>query len=319
MKRLVVFLVLVAVTALAFADDALVLPKGVIRLRATGGYGTVQKEFDADGEKVDLGQADKLQILNVGGAVEYGIVDGVNIALQWAPGYNVWSMLDAAAPVDKAKLNGAFDLFAGAKIQILGDQGFVPNDTMRFAVAPGVVIPLPAPDWDEQKANVIAGDDFIASDADNHAFGVGARLAFDYLVSKEFFVNVYGEFMYFLPVDKDVFSPLTATVTPDVEYIFGYRLTLEAEAQYAKAVGDGMRVTVGLPLTYVTTPELERGGAAVPDSETYSLSVGPWVALMLTKTPLPLEFEIGYEIPVVGKNTFATSILSFQAKAFLKF
>ena len=53
MKRILVLLLLLAVASLASADDALVLPKGVMRIYITGAYGFVDSAFDPDGEKVE--------------------------------------------------------------------------------------------------------------------------------------------------------------------------------------------------------------------------------------------------------------------------
>ena len=53
MKRIVVGLLLLALTATVFADDALVLPKGVLRTYFTGAYAFINKEWDPDATKVD--------------------------------------------------------------------------------------------------------------------------------------------------------------------------------------------------------------------------------------------------------------------------
>ena len=315
MRRLLVLTVVLSLAALAFADDALVLPKGVIRARVTGAYTMATQQFDSSGDKVDVLGVDALNTFNIGAALEYGIVDGVNIAAQWIPGYIVYSKFDSVA-LDKAKINGPFDLFLGAKVQILGDQGMVSkSETMRFAAAAGAVVPLPGADFDKELTNALSGKEYIASDADKHVFGLGARGYFDYVINKMFFVNLYSEFIKYFKRDLQT-SPGDVTG----EYDYGYQLTLEAEPHFEMPVAEKTQLKAGLPFTYVTTPEVEKDGTAAPDTESYQLTVRPNVALFMTGLPLPIEIELGYLYPLAGKNvSFANSAVTFQLKAFAKF
>ena len=69
-------------------------------------------------------------------------------------------------------------------------------------------------------------DEWIAQELDKHAFGIGARGYFDYVVSKMFFVNLYSEFIKYFARDqemlaftrRDLWSPkprsATATSSP---------------------------------------------------------------------------------------------------------
>ena len=119
MKRILVLILLVTVASFAFADDALVLPKGVLRTYVTGAYGFATSYYDQDGEKQDMaGLYEGYKIINLGGALEFGVTDWVSAAVQWAPGWNLWSEFDKPTfPLDdNARANGPFDIFAGAKI-----------------------------------------------------------------------------------------------------------------------------------------------------------------------------------------------------------
>lgn len=318
MRKLLVLILAMAVAAAVFADDALVLPKGVIRARLTGAYAMASEEFDVDADKVDLAYGD-LKMFNIGAAIEYGIIEGVNIAAQWVPGYVLYSEFEDA----DAKLNGALDLFVGAKAQIIGDQGLVTkNEMMRLAFAAGCVVPLPGADFEDELDNLLAGDDFIAQDPDKHAFGIGGRGYFDYVINKMFFVNLYAEFIKYFARDQEFITPIPIApfvAVAEAEIGYGYQLTLEIEPHFEMEVAEGMTLKAGLPFTYVTTPEIEVEGDAVDDSDTYSLAVRPNVALFMTKTPLPLEFELGYLYTIAGKNTTAVGALTFQVKAFAKF
>ena len=330
MKKILILLLLLAVGLLAFADDALVLPKGVLRTYVTGAYGFVKSAFDPDGNKVDA--ADVLpapiyqgyKLFNLGGALEYGVTDWMSAAVQWAPGWNVWSEFDdPLAPIldDNARANGPFDIFAGAKIQVLGEKGLVTNDTIRVAFAPGVKIGIPYPDWQKQADNKVAGDPWIVKSVDKHAWGLGARAYFDYVLNKMFYFNLYSEFIYYLKTDVDN-SDLWSTVPPllvvaEVEY--GYDLTLEAEPHFEMMLGDGLRLGIGVPATLTMNPEEKRDGTAVADSDSYLFSVGPNISMFLIGFVIPMEFKVGYTLPLMGKNVDAVNTVVVQLKTYLKF
>lgn len=318
MRKLLVLTLILALAATVFADDALVLPKGVIRVRATGAYTMATETFDADSEKVDLAGGNSLNMFNLGASLEYGIIEGVNIAAKWIPGYVVYTKFEDS---DKAKLNGPFDLFLGAKVQILGDRPVaetLKNETMRFAVAAGAVVPLPGADFDEQRANILAGDEFIAADVDRHVFGVGGRLYFDYVGNKMFYFNLYSEFIKYFKKDQDMlaFTPFPVVATAEMDY--GYQLTLEAEPHFETPVAPGVLFKAGLPVTYVMSPEVKADGTGIADTDSYSLEVRPNVALFITTLRPPVELEVGYLYPVAGKNvSYANSALTFQLKVYV--
>lgn len=306
-KKILVALVLAALVLPVFADDALMLPKGVIRTRIVPSYAFANKGFDADGESVDLDET--AQFFNLGAAVEYGATDWLTAALQWAPGYNVWSDPGLPAPFDKGTANGAFDLFAGAKVLILGDTGFVPNETMRFAAALGVKIPMPGADFDKEYDNMLAGDPFIAADPDKHAFGMGGRLYFDYIINSDMFVNLYNETIYYFP--REDVETLIGTVD---EQKYGMDITFEAEFHYAMAVAEALKLNLGLPVRYVMTTESESGA----DDDKYTFSLNPTVGVFFTGK-VPFEVSVAYNIPLMGNNDYAMNTLTFQIKNYLKF
>jgi hypothetical protein len=125
MKKILVGVLLLALATAVFADDALVLPKGVLRVYLTGAYAFFNQAFDVDGLKADPAGYDALSAINLGGAIEFGVLDWISAAVQWAPGWTVWSATDNGANVmglDYANLtaNGPYNVFAGAKVQIIG-------------------------------------------------------------------------------------------------------------------------------------------------------------------------------------------------------
>ena len=327
MKKLVVGVLLLALAAAVFADDALVLPKGVLRTYFTGAYAFFDQEWDSTGEKVDVAGFDSLSLINVGGAVEFGVIDWISAAVQWAPGWNVWSTTEnGTPPYDRLLANGSFDIFAGAKIQVIGPKAPVASEKIRLAAAPGVKIPLPPPDWEQERANQTSGtENFIAESLDKHVLGLGLRAYFDYVLSKMFYLNLYSEFIYYPVADKRENVSLTdwtlvnVALQSNYDVEFGYDLTLEAEPHFEMMFGNGMRLGVGVPITYTMSPEIVRDGTAVADTDSYLLSVSPNVSLFLTKFFIPTEIKVGYTLPLVGKNANATNTVVVQLKTYLRF
>lgn len=313
MRKLLVLALAMAIGAVAFADDALVMPKGVLRIYLAPTYGFINEGFDDDAERVDVGS--EIDLFNLGLAIEYGVTDQVTAALQWGPGYTLWSKLDPEPlPVGEAKVNGAFDLFAGAKFQIVGPKGFVPNEAMRVAAAAGVVIPMPGASAEDETANALDDDKYIAMELDRHAFGVGARGYFDYLFTKEFFVNLYAEYIYFFEKDYD-----DSVNYGDLEEVkHGYQLKLEVEPQYSMPVGEGMTAEFGLAAQLKLTGETEVGGTGGGD-DGYLFSVKPNASVFLMNTPVPIELKASYTLPLMGKNDYAANFFTLEGRVYLKF
>lgn len=311
---------LLLASSFAFADDAIVLPAGVGRFYVANTYAFANGDYNADGEYTEYADgAGAFKVYNLGLALEYGVTDWISAAVQWAPGINVWSERDEMSGLSEQNLNGLADIFVGAKIQIVGEKAPVQNSLVRFAIAPGVKIPLPGVDMQEQLATVMSGsgDPVTVAQADKHLFALGARFYFDYIINKLFFMNLYSEFTYY-PIEGDYQD--TAPMPPDNSKIaYGYQLVLEAEPHFDYMLDNGIRISAGLPVTYVMTPNIKVDGTEVDDSATSVLKLAPSVSAFLTQLPLPLEFKLGYSFPVLGVNVPGTNALTFQAKAYFKF
>jgi hypothetical protein len=335
MKKVLLSLCIAALALPLFADDALVLPSRVIRTYLVGVYANVPNEYDLDSKKQSLDN--KISLFNLGAAVEYGVNDWISAAVQWVPGYYVASKIDG---VDGATLADAADLFVGAKLQIVGPKAPVQNDTIRFAFAPGVKIPLSKPDYEKEFESYMKGDDYLAKSADKHLFAFGGRGYFDYVINEMFFLNLYSEFLYYPGSIKAEDASVTDYGTvlgsraydpnydPSLKY--GYDLTLEFEPHFNTMVSEGLEFGAGLPFTYTASP-----GVSVSDdsldvysneaqpvyAETQSshlLNLGPYVSLFFQKSFIPLEFKVGYTFPLLGKNESAANRLLFELKAYAK-
>ncbi|HRY73031.1 MAG TPA: hypothetical protein P5165_07395 [Spirochaetia bacterium] len=319
MKKLFAVLLLVALALPVFADDAQTLPAGVLRTYITTAYAFGDQGFNPDGDKVD---AMELKALNLGTAIEYGVNDWISAGIQWAPGWNVWSETDYALGAGNTGLvNGIYDLFVGAKIQVVGSKAPISNDKVRFAVTPGVKIPLGGADFTKEYENILAGEDAIISDPDKHAWAVGGRASFDYVINEMFFANLFCEYIKYFEVKDALVSPTPAALEDlaKADYAYGYTLKLEAEPHFETPLGGG-KLGIGVPVSYSMWPATEKDGvemAAKPEG--YSLSISPSASYFFMAGPLPLEVKLGYTLPLMGESTPAYNTAVFQLKSYLKF
>ncbi len=83
--------------------------------------------------------------------------------------------------------------------------------------------------------------------------------------------------------------------------------------------GEGLRLGAGLPVTFTMSPELKVDDVAQADTNSYLLTVSPNVSLFLLKSFIPMEFKLGYTLPLLGKNNFASNSLVLQVKLYLRF
>ena len=330
MKKLLILMVLAALVWPMFADDALVLPQGVLRISIAPSYGFANKTWDKDGEAQDIlnplfttNKSDGIQYFNLGIALEYGVNDWITAALQWTPGWNLWSTMGFDKQLippstylyfDQGVLGSYADLFAGAKIQIVGKKAPVVNDTMRFSIAPGVKIPMPG-DSKPTQADLVKDETHVLKEIDNHLWGLGGRLYFDYNVTPEFFVNLYSEFIYY-PEQK---TDKNATFGDKTKVAKGYDWTIEIEPQYWAPVADGLVFKAFLPFTYKMTPDYKNEGTKVADSASTVLSVTPALGLFFTKTFLPIELKVGYRYPLMGTNNTIMNVVYILGRFYMKF
>lgn len=108
----------------------------------------------------------------------------------------------------KTILKGAAPLTVGAEIQILGNQGFVRNDTIMFSMTPGADIALPQPDWKAHGKAYADGDPHVnplvyAAGFDPR-YAVGGRMDFDYLPIEILRLNLQQEYRYRFEREYDV-------------------------------------------------------------------------------------------------------------------
>ncbi|OQY31637.1 MAG: hypothetical protein B6241_13490 [Spirochaetaceae bacterium 4572_59] len=332
MKKFLIALVLLSLTSAIFADDALVMPKGVIRVYFVGTYGITDSAYDTDGEAQDSSTGDS-SFFNQGYAAELGVTDSVTAALQWVPGHNLFCKSEVdpmnlslianygANPYGEnknLKTSGASDIFAGAKIQILGDHGFVKNDQFRFSMAPGFRIPLDSYDAKEEFENYKSGDDWRYSGRSNESLGIGSRFYLDYIVNENFFLNFYSEMIYNLPVDKKYTSIADSTNTTEYEVKYGTDMTFELESHYDYPLTEKSHLAFYLPVNYAMTQDVEIDGTSVDDSGSKYLQLQPEIGYFNADFKVPFEATFMYGLPLWGENATKMHTFSLKLKVYAR-
>ncbi|MCL2805175.1 MAG: hypothetical protein FWD26_04475 [Treponema sp.] len=358
MKKLVIIgLVLLFLAPALFAEDAKVMPSLVGRLTIAPNFTFATGAFNNNGEFVEFASGDSIKVFNLGFALEFGIISWITAAVQWAPGWTIWSDVKPAFPLPvpgNVNTNGVADLFIGAKFQIIGETAPVKNNMIRLALAPGVLIPLPGPDFEEEAVKIGLAQDATISNMDKHAFAVGGRFFFDFVFNKMFFINLFNEtIVYPIGVDlkktgltglqsygtRAAIAGAGGATAIDIDVNYGYKLTFEVEPVFSAPIGGGIILTAGVPVRYVYSPApthsvsvthtnsvtkaaLEAAAETALDAAAVgvqTLNINPNIAFFFTRTPLPLEFKFQYNIPVWGMNEFARHTAMFQIKAFFAF
>jgi hypothetical protein len=313
MSKLAVLWLAGAFCVCAFAEDARLPPRGVLRIDQSYSYSFINASFDENGDArpIESGYG-RIRLINIGAAAEYGATDRIAIGARWTPGWNVWSDYDyTVLPFDRVRFTGPFDVYAG--VRVLAALG----PAARFAFGAGAKIPLPSPDWAQERQRCEAGEPWRIQAADKHTPGVGGRGSLDLLPGGPFRLTLYGECMrYFLKPYREVnLSTWNQQTYEEVDY--GYDLTLAAEPRFEIALGAGLRLEVGAPVTWLVTPEVKLDGEPQEGTDTYLLTVRPCLSLSLTRTPVPLEIELGYTWPLRGKYLDAAHTVTLQVSSFL--
>jgi hypothetical protein len=310
MKKILFVLVIMALVLPVFAEDAKVLTQGVLRTYLAPSMSFSDSDFDSNGKKQSTNTS---TYVNLGTALEYGINDWISAAVQWAPGYNVYSNIENS----KQTSNGPFEAFVGAKVQVVGENAPAASDMFRVAFAPGVMVPLLyGYDAEKQTQELLAGNEYNVPPSYN-VFAIGGRFYADYVINSSFFFNLYTQYKYFFPKNGD--EDFSGFLMGADEVNYGYELTLELEPHYSAIVTEGVELSLGLPVTYTMTPEIKYDGTAMDNTDTQILDVTANIATFFTKLPLPLEIKVGYTYPAWGVNTSAMHSVVGQLKFYARF
>ena len=324
---------------IVFAEDALVLPARVGRVYAVPTFIHASQAFDVDGNRVD---ANTTNMFNLGFALEYGITSWITAAVQWTPGVNVWSNVDLGDGLE-GRVSGRGDLFAGAKLQIMGPAAPITNNRFRLAFAPGVKIPLGRPDFSGEPAVLATGGTPNVARLDNHVFAFGLRSFFDFVITDFLFINLFNE-VIFHPVSgrfgdlglgqaaqAAAIGAATGMDIAGADVDFRYQLRFQIGPQFNHLFQAPLiSFSAALPLTYVFTPGFTVAddartvimAAGQPDpnqGNVHNLFIRPNVSAFFMGLPLPMEFVLGYRIPLWGENVSAQHVVDFQIRFYFSF
>jgi len=358
MKRFLFFgLTLLLLGSALFAEDAKVMPERVGRFYLAPMFINSDQVFDKDGNRTDKG-VPPAKMFNLGMALEYGITPWITGAVQWTPGINAWSDVDrvSIAKNGSGEVADMGDIFLGAKIQIIGPKAPVQDDMLRLAVAPGIKIPLPGPDFSKELNKSTPTVNAI----DKHVLGFGLRSYFDYIVNENFYINLYNETLIY-PIKKDIKKAgfgqaftlanvndnFGGNASASGEIAYGYDLTFEIEPNFVYKIDESkIEFEAALPFTYKTSPgkkysfsgkgpagangvAMMENGFTHPISldyvagfsdgdQSHSLTIGPNLSAFFMGWPLPTQFKLSYAIPVWGQNTGVTHLIVLQIRAYFK-
>jgi hypothetical protein len=315
-KRTVLIVVILMVACVLSAEDAQMLPAGTLQTSFTGTFSFASSQWNENWRLEDLGVF-RYYAVNAGVAVEFGILNWLAVGLQWTPGFNIWSSFyQAPVPYDKATTIGPYDLYAAVKVQVLGSEALLPSETIRLTVSPLVKLPLFGRYFEDDYEKAVSDKIWMPGDPDRKALGVGGRAYFDYVLNRKLYLNLYGEFIYFLGTVEQkglnwsnwlVGMTGAAPSADEVDYRFA--LTAEVEPHLELLSTDVLRMQVGLPVSYAMTPEVKFDGTALAESDTHSLMIGPNLTLQFVKPKVPLELNVRYALPLFGKNVDASNAI----------
>jgi hypothetical protein len=288
MKRFILFLSLsVIMISLAFAEDAVVLPAGVLRVDADATIGFVSEGWNFDGKKTDMPDA---VIMGNALGTAYGFTEWFTAALDWMPGVadtdltniDIGNDGDGAAEI----YEGLSDFSIKAQFQIIGNTGLIESRRFRMRLTPGLVIPFPGIDDKDSSGN--------------HTWGVGGEVSLDTLFGDSFFVNTRSEF-YWFPLDNK------SKTNNEGE------LLLEAGPHYTVSIG-GVCLAFELPVNWTMSldndNDIPTGGPV-----SYLLSLRPALALKLTR-PFAVDIIVEYTIPLYGKNNYISHTIAIKAPVY---
>jgi hypothetical protein len=352
--------------AFVLADDASVLPARVGRVYLAPVFAFANGAYDEDGSYHSYQNGEgAMKAVALGVAAEYGVLDWISAAVQWTPAWVLASDVDvrqtlpvgpyAGTLMDKVNANGPADIFVGAKFLLIGEKAPAQSSQVRFAVATGIKVPLPGPDFADQYKNGGTGKGASGANQDKHVLGLGLRTYADYIVNKNFFINFYTEFIGY-PVNGKLsesglqgyiqkrgldelqsylsgMGVVSNRVSYKDEVFYGYDLTTELEPVFSASLPKGVNFSAGLPMNFRFSPPSEynvfidpmvlainpAASALIPEGKASMLfSLRPSASFFFTGFPLPTEFKLSYWAPLAGENSMATHSVVLQIKIYFK-
>jgi hypothetical protein len=334
--RTVVFLLFLCIVATSLlADDALIASKGALRIylvtsyfftdgRYTDGWGYESGSAASNFAAIPREEPPDVVGMNIGLAIELGIADWVSLTLDWIPGWTAWSDFAASNTVplifptslgyENADVNGIRDLTVAGNLKLIGRRSPVMvSDRMRLIWSPGIILPLPGADAEKQLDRAWNGEEWHYDTA-KHAFGLTNRLSFDYVFSKVFYINLANRINYFFEKSDTLYE-----IPPEERLIaFGFEAQFEAEGHLEVPISEGVRLGLALPVIFAMSSPIRLDGEELEGTDRYSFLTRPNIGFFFDDLAVPLEIEIAYAVPIIGKNAPKRYIVTLQIVSNIK-
>lgn len=141
-------------------------------------------------------------MFSLGFAVEYGVLDWLTAAVQWWPGWVMWSDSDTKFEgiyEGTVNNNGVTDIVTGIFVQIIGEKAPIRSDLFSLSLVPGFKMPLPGPDSEEEVRRALSDPQatITGANADRHVFGLGTQMYFSYKATSWLNLGLFSEFDFY--------------------------------------------------------------------------------------------------------------------------
>jgi hypothetical protein len=290
----VLVLLLVFVFLPAFAEETALLPGKTLRVTLAPSFGFQVQEWEGR-------EGAKVMLFNTGLGLGYGVSEWFNVQVLWVPGVNAWSELKATSGTGSYTYGYNSDIFLGLKIGILGPDAPLVKENMRFALAAGLVAPLPVTD----------GSDWEGA---YHLWGTALRLYYDYVFTPLFYLNVYVETAYY--PNQRLVGPNYGTRS--VDHPLDLNFELDFRFQYPLEE-KGMILHWGVPLRFFAAPWINRNDSSKGNERVMRFTPGVFFTASWVKLQFPFDLTLRYEAPLWGKYDMPIHRVSLLGRIYVKF
>jgi hypothetical protein len=290
------------------------LDAGDLRIRLIGGYGWLVSRFDDDGSRNRLDEGSgSARVVNLGLALEFGVIDWMTAGIGWIPGYNIWSRLDyqdppffPAQPGSLATYNGPMDIQVILRFRIVGSGGLVPSDWVGVSLGPAGVLPMPFPDWDKHREKWQDAERYVLYPPDKHHWGYGGVVFVDSEPAAGVFLCLSGKFIEYIPRDE---GRIYDTTTVEVDHQF--EIAAELEASYTWTLPEAQQAKVGCTLAYSFSPGDRIDGDSSGGAR-YKVRIQPYLGLENRIAGVPAELRIIYGADLLGRNEPSLGLVGLE-------
>ena len=254
MRKILILFVMCILTTAVYAEEAAVLPEGNLRLT---------ENFNSD--IAENGE------VSWGFGAEYATSDWLNLQVLWDDGFRLHPEI------------GASTLYLGFKGYILGDGALssTAGKWLRFSTALGLLIPP-----GETDPNLL--------DQDQKLWGSSLRLYTDFIFSRYFYINLFGEVAFYPP------QHTKSKVFYGGDLVAHYLdLTGEMELHFVIPTKSGVVFKIGAPVRIFYAPWMNAEDEHALSQ--YLLTTGGYFGVTLPEGSPPMEMYLKYNANVLGQ------------------